>query len=41
MGKRKKKSSGQDDRTLKTIILATAILNPIKTLIDVIRILIE
>ena len=41
MGKRKKKSSSQDDRPLKTIILATAILNLIKTLIDLISILIE
>lgn len=40
MSKRKKysnkKSGSQDDRTLKTIVLLTAILNLIKTLIDII-----
>ena len=40
MSKRKKysnkKSGSQDDKALKTIVLLTAILNLIKTLIDII-----
>lgn len=36
-----KRKSNQDDKNLKTIVLVTAILNLIKTLIDLISNLIE
>lgn len=37
----KKKKSGDQDKTLKTLILATAIFNLIKSMIDLIHELLE